>query len=347
MLSELSLHICPTYNIRKGFAMKTSLLFVLFLSGIVTLAVTTNNYAQKAHNQTKSVKKPVNKSTNIKKASVPKPQQTLPAPTAGKTYTKGPRAWALACSAVLTERNRARHDILPTFSPTRNRIKDSRELLEQYWGITCRMDWLSVCKNLDLHGHRRLFNTYCKLLDIKNDMARNYFINRITSRNPEAKHDIAIVKKYRHKVGAKSIIGWDYSRYIFITRQSYLCGYISQKEAWKHIMYAAGILHNTFSSWRELGENYLIGRQFWSAKDTAKDGYKYEDAVMMLLNMPSSPWVKLSWDGDFAGAPKINRSELGFDSVKPSAIPHRQYRYKNNNKTNSTEPQHGVRRDWF
>jgi Protein of unknown function (DUF1266) len=48
-----------------------------------------------------------------------------------------------------------------------------------------------------------------------------------------------------------------------------LCGYLAEDEAWEKIMPAAAKLHATFSSWKELGENYLIGREFWSYEQTA------------------------------------------------------------------------------
>jgi hypothetical protein len=34
----------------------------------------------------------------------------------------------------------------------------------------------------------------------------------------------------------------------------------------------ARTLQRTFASWRELGDNYLIGRQFWSLQQTRDNG---------------------------------------------------------------------------
>jgi len=60
-------------------------------------------------------------------------------------------------------------------------------------------------------------------------------------------------------------------------------------------MYAARILQRAFSSWRELGENYLIGREFWSLTQTKQDGDQVRAAYDRLLNDPNSPWNRISW----------------------------------------------------
>ena len=65
-------------------------------------------------------------------------------------------------------------------------------------------------------------------------------------------------------------------------------------------MPVAKMLQETFDSWEDLGRNYIIGRQFWSYKETKKGNYRYEDALQRLLDMQSSPWNKYSWDIDLS-----------------------------------------------
>ena len=51
-----------------------------------------------------------------------------------------------------------------------------------------------------------------------------------------------------------------------------------------------------FDSWADLGENYLIGRKFWSFEQTRSNGYLYRQAYERLLHNPKSPWRRYGWD---------------------------------------------------
>ena len=73
-----------------------------------------------------------------------------------------------------------------------------------------------------------------------------------------------MAKEYYKKLGEKSLLGWDYGRYICLCRWGYLVGWLNEQEAWEKIMPAAELLQKSFSSWEDLGRNYLIGRLFWS-----------------------------------------------------------------------------------
>jgi hypothetical protein len=75
-----------------------------------------------------------------------------------------------------------------------------------------------------------------------------------------------------------------------------LAGYLTEDEAWDRIMPAAALLQKTFDSWKDFGENYLIGRQFWSYEQTKKEGQVFRDIYRKLLANSSSPWNRNPWD---------------------------------------------------
>ncbi|MRR34633.1 DUF1266 domain-containing protein [bacterium] len=64
------------------------------------------------------------------------------------------------------------------------------------------------------------------------------------------------------------------------------------------IMPAAAMLQRTFVSWKDLGENYLVGRQFWSYGQTQRDGQLYQNVYRQLLSKSSSPWILIPWNLD-------------------------------------------------
>ena len=112
-----------------------------------------------------------------------------------------------------------------------------------------------------------------------------------------------MVLEYAPKLGGKSLIGWDYARFISLCRWGYACGFLTEEEAWDYIMPVADMLQKTFSSWADLGENYVIGREFWSYEQTQVSGAAIREAYESLLSSPTSPWQQNAWDMDLGIIP--------------------------------------------
>jgi hypothetical protein len=115
------------------------------------------------------------------------------------------------------------------------------------------------------------------------------------AQNDRLKYRVAVVRKHYAPLGKKSLLGWDYSRYIMLCRWGYLLGFLSEHEAWDKIWPAAQLLQRTFASWSDLGINYLIGRQFWSVQETRKSGEAYYASYVCLFQEPTSPWRQCPW----------------------------------------------------
>ena len=217
-------------------------------------------------------------------------QHIKPAKT---TEQRGAKAWALGCAALLFESNHERHDILGHI-PSKWGVKAWKRRLSESWGIENREDLLSNIKTLEEHGHRESFNKVGPLVSSLSQKEYEKIAKKLTSEKRQNK--LKIVRQYYQQLGDKSILGWDYSRIICLCRWGYHVGYITEDEAWEKILSTARILQNTFDSWEELGENYLIGRQFWSYQHTKDSGYSKEDAFQRLIDMPTSPWNLYPWD---------------------------------------------------
>lgn len=205
----------------------------------------------------------------------------------------GKKAWALGCAAVLFESNHERHDILGNI-PSKWGVKAWKKRLSEGWGIENREDLLSQIKVLKEQGHRESFNKMGPMISSLNQEGYEKLVENLDTE--EKRHTVKIVRQYYPKVGDKSILGWDYSRIICLCRWGYHVGYITEEEAWEKILSTARILQSTFDSWEDLGQNYLIGRQFWSYQETKEGGYKFEDALQRLLDMPTSPWNLYPWN---------------------------------------------------
>jgi hypothetical protein len=206
----------------------------------------------------------------------------------------GPKAWAVACCALLVEYNHGWHDTLVTEFPAQSLVQNQKDLLKKWWGIESKADLLENLDWLESGGHRELFERIGRQIHNKNSLS--FILIYLTTTDKETRNKLLIAYQYYDVVGKKSLIGWDFERAIYLCRAGYECGYISEDEAWDLIMGYARYLQQTFDSWEDLGSNHILGRRFWSEQETLESGEGIDDAFIILTEMPSSPWNTLPWN---------------------------------------------------
>ena len=209
------------------------------------------------------------------------------------------KRWALGTCAILTDINRRRHDLLGGCLQTPEEVKIWRECLAQWWKVRSREDLLETLRWLDSGGHRNEFDEIAQ--ELSATPATQLAAIRERSRNDlTLSNRVEIVLKYQKELGAKSIIAWDYGRYISLCGWGYIVGYLTEEEAWQKIMPVARFLQGTFDSWEDLGKNYVIGREFWSPPRTREEGKPARKSYAKLLTDPASPWARLPWKLDLS-----------------------------------------------
>jgi len=216
--------------------------------------------------------------------------------------TGGSKAWALATTAILTSYNRGRLDMLPTEARSDSSTAQARRILHDWWEIDRRSDLLLALGYLERSGHRAEFQKmgqsllamsperYEALLSEQRDAAGSVNL-------------IRLIRAHFRKYGDSSLVAWDYSRYIMLCRWGYMVGFLSENEAWAFIVPAARTIQRSFHSWNELGDDYLVGREFWSREQTDRDGRIYRTVEDWLLRERTSPWNRLPWTMDLGGPP--------------------------------------------
>lgn len=207
----------------------------------------------------------------------------------------GQKEWALATTGILTECNRENHNMLAGVEFNEQSVAKHMMLFSDWWSINSRKDLLLVLDWIEQVGHRKRFDQMGQYMRTLSD---EQFQSMFKHLPEEDKSSWDAVRRYWHSLGRKSLVGWDFCRYIHLCRKGYLLGYLSKKEAWNRIMPKARLLQETFDSWRDLGENYLIGREFWSLATTKASGWFYYEAFKRLLDEPDSPWNTIPWDMD-------------------------------------------------
>jgi hypothetical protein len=214
---------------------------------------------------------------------------------------KSPQAWALATTAIMFELNGTRHDLLGDAVALPENAEWGRQLLSQWWGVSNRDQLLQTLSWLQFDGHRVDFEELGRQVDAMN---KEQFKAKETALlgDPEQLHSLEIVRQNHRTLGRSGILAWDLVRYIALCRWGYFAGYLSQTEAWDHIMPAARRLQETFSSWEALQSDYLIGREFWSLEQTQKNGERYRAIFERFTHDPNSPWNVNPWPMDLGVA---------------------------------------------
>jgi len=223
--------------------------------------------------------------------------ETTPEPT----FTSGPRAWALAATAILSYRNRDRLDILPPDVPSDSMVADTRDLLHNWWGIDRRSDLMRELAWLDREGHRVEFQKRGQFLSEMSDPAYKSWL-RETKQSPEDVRRMNLLRDYYRKHGSSSFVAWDYARYISLCRWGYAVGFLSRSAAWERMLPAARKIQAHYHSWAEVGDDYLLARELWSPDETAKSGQYYRDIVAWLNREPKSVWNHLPWATDLGAS---------------------------------------------
>lgn len=228
----------------------------------------------------------------------------ISAATAGGTSVQGkttknapvepgtPRAWALATTAVLFERNGERHDLLAGAELSDASEKEAQDLLEESWSVKSVDELDAVVGNLFYDGHRIGF-----LKDMKELAKLNHrqFEQRLESeKDPERALQLKALRENAPRALAMKggLLAWDSCRMIALYRWGFCAGYYSEDEAWLRIDPIAKELQKSYASWAELGEAYCIGRECWRPGTNAETLAAFEK----LKTDPKSPFKTTPWN---------------------------------------------------
>ncbi|MBI1847157.1 MAG: DUF1266 domain-containing protein [Candidatus Rokubacteria bacterium] len=215
----------------------------------------------------------------------------LPAAAAADaTDPPTPHTWALSITALLFDRM----DLLGGAPRTPENITRTRALLERAWGIRNRQDLLGALRWLETQGHRVPFDELGRALDGLPAERYQAALDRAGSA-PDALNGILVARRHWARLGRRSLIGWDFGRHIALCRWGHLLEFLSEDETWDRIMPAAHRLQRTFTSWADYGDNYLTGREYWSADETASSGQRMRRRYEALLADADSPWRRHPW----------------------------------------------------
>ena len=175
------------------------------------------------------------------------------------------RLWALATRALLIQYNGESHETLE--SRTESDRAWARRSLREWWGVENHQQVVKMLDWLQDSGHREGFQEKDNRPRRKGERQTRY-------------------------------LAWDYCRLVWVAGTSYMAGYLTEEEAWQRIMPAARTIQESYSSWREMGEDYLRGRELWHHSRDPRFDYVFQ--LLTNPDDPNSPWNKNKWNTDLS-----------------------------------------------
>lgn len=210
----------------------------------------------------------------------------------------------IACGANLAYVRGDHMDTLETGSDE----QEIRAMLKREWHINSREKLLTNIEWLVNHGHRVYFKPVWNILTTLPVRERAAELEKLqqefTAKGDEISVDLYasnISEGYKHlreeggcfegKKCKLDGLTWDLGRAINLSRWGYDAGYLTREEAMNNVRRFGKELLQNYTTWTNLGENYLMGFAMWSGDLEQLD--ELYGAHCDLLSEDSSPWVQL------------------------------------------------------
>ncbi|WP_322609841.1 DUF1266 domain-containing protein [Pontiella agarivorans] len=220
---------------------------------------------------------------------------------AQKFYSAEQKQWALAVSAILTERNQEDLFALTGAPQIQLAVDAKKETLVTWWSVDSRKELLEVMRWARDEGHRAVYERIHKNLD-KAGWWPGFQYKIRNAMDPQYQYRCNFVMEHKDDLKAEQLVAWDIGRVVSLARWGVLCGYLQEEEAWNWIMEAAQQLQQRYSSWEEFATNYLLGREFSTRYRSTDAVHLYHKAAFWNLNNVYSPWKCMEWDLDLSGS---------------------------------------------
>lgn len=193
--------------------------------------------------------------------------------------------WGLAAGGVLTRLNNETFEKLACNYNTQT----CRQSLKEWWGVNSTDELESILLWLYNEGHRLDCQRLCQAP--RPTATWNSTSLAGESIKPELRQ---FLEQHSHRIGKHGLVSWDLSRLVNVARWGHKAGYIDDTAAWKWIHLASLGLQESFSSWEETGEDFLLGYRYWSDGGELPENVRTSE--QWLNSSAESPWRQIPWN---------------------------------------------------
>lgn len=195
------------------------------------------------------------------------------------------RLWGLAAGGLLTKLNNESFDQLAS----RLGRDGSRHCLREWWDVDHFLDLKRTFEWLWSEGHSRSCIKLCDAFFPPGEPTETTSYE-ITSEL------YGFMEAHLDQLRTSRLVAWDMSRLINVARWGYTANYIRGAEAWAWIQRSARRLQESFCSWKAVGQDFILGYQFWWYSIAASYDMDLISPYKWMISDSQSPWVKLAWN---------------------------------------------------
>lgn len=208
--------------------------------------------------------------------------------------------WINATYALLTEYNGDDRKLVGGRKRTADNAVFMRYQLLDGWGIYDRKSSDEVIFRLEQSGHRQGYKDLIDgmkeigLLELS-DEEFNTTIRSVEEFDYDTKNRLLTTRIIYQKYGDKGLLAWDYCRINQLYGWGYVSGYYTLNEALENSLEVSRILQDSFESWDEMADNYLLGLQYWKNEPSdfsfiMGEAEKRRNIFENLKTLPDSPY---------------------------------------------------------
>lgn len=173
-----------------------------------------------------------------------------------------------------------------------------KSTLESWWNITDRASTLEIVEWLLNEGHHAEADEALATLHEKG--LKNIPEKELADEDSKMVDVCLIVESMLENEYCteqnipQTAIAWDLVRVINVGRWAYLCSYITEDEMWQIMQLTVNTAMQQFSSWKEYGLSFVLGRGVWHGD--SDDSETAHEIVSTLLEREESPWKQFMWN---------------------------------------------------
>lgn len=183
--------------------------------------------------------------------------------------------WINATYASLTASNGGNINLVGGYERSALNVKIVQGGLESSWSVTDRTTAEETMEWILGEGHRSSFAEElgyweeAGFMDLSREEVMAVLQEDAEYTEEYAAFMLVMIDAYK-EYGATAIDAWDYCRALQLLGWYAVAGYYTEEEALDQSLEIAKMIQETYGSWDELMESYLLGYHYW-AEDDASD----------------------------------------------------------------------------
>jgi len=170
--------------------------------------------------------------------------------------------------------------------------------IQDRWQVTDRASLLKVVDDLQKRGPRLdWLQQGPKIAALNDDQFKTFLLlNSAVQGTSLDNFEATAVRKNYLKWKERTGLAWSLCVAANLINRGYTLGYVDDKEAWSLLLANARLVQASFTSWQEMSDNFLDGREI---SDKTRNT-EMEACSRLLLNPNDvhSPWNRIPWKTD-------------------------------------------------